>query len=97
MKKEVPMITITSTNMGPNATREDHVWWFAYFAARIEAECGFAVHASLAPFDNGQEDSIAGGTEYSREIIMQSRDILWKDYCAGMRVEHLIQNPKGDA
>jgi hypothetical protein len=95
--KTIPTVTITSTNMGEPCTVADHVAWYAYFTAAIEEKCGFPVNTSLAPFGNGQEDAVAGASEYAREIIFQERDALWKEWCAGVRIEHMVRVPAGGA
>jgi hypothetical protein len=95
--KTIPMVTITSTNMGENCAVADHVAWFAYFTANIEEKCGFAVNTSLAAFGNGQEDSIAGASDDERVRLLQGRDALWKEWLAGVRIEHMIHAPVGGA
>lgn len=94
----VPFVTITSASMGwPNVTAADHVSWFAYFAANIEEKTDFGVDAAIAPFGNGEEDTITGGDEDRTAAIWRARDLLWKEWSAGVRIEHQIQKPKGDA
>jgi hypothetical protein len=91
------MVTITSTNMGEGCTAEDHVAWYAYFTANIEEKCGFPVNTSLASFGNGAEDSVAGASEGARERIVHERAALWKEWCAGVRIEHMVFVPAGGA
>lgn len=93
--KTIPTVTITSTNMGESCTVADHVAWYAYFTANIEEKCGFPVNTSLAPFGNSQEDSIAGASEEARALIYHGRDVLWREWLAGVRIEHMLPPPGG--
>jgi hypothetical protein len=96
-KNKIPMVTITSTNMGEKCTVADHVAWFAYFTATIEEKCGFPVNTSLSAFGDGAQDSIVGASDFARQIIWQARAFLWQEWCAGVRIEHMVHAPAGGA
>lgn len=78
-----PTVTLTSYNMGLDATEADYDLWVAYVCAKIDAACGFAVCVNADPFSGGGAlDLIEHADDEQREKITDVLRDLWNEGCA---------------
>ena len=77
-----PSITLTSYNMGDNATEADYDSFIAYVCDGIDALCGFEVEVDSSPFGRGPASDAFDGTDEQIETMRDAMRDLWDSWCA---------------
>ena len=79
-------ITLTlSQGLGPCTTVEDHADWVLYVCLHIDEACGFDVDVEAPPIDvqdDGKPNSVTGGDDDQRAIVLAAVETLWDRACA---------------
>lgn len=75
-------VTLTSANMGADATAQDFAAWVRYVSEHIDARTGLDVTVDAARFDSGGSDRIVADDE-DRDTLRRAISVeLWEAFCA---------------
>ncbi len=76
-------VTLTSYNMGGEATAADYDAWVRYVNEHIDERAGFTVQVDADRFGTAGDDRISDADDAQREEIKEALRSLWDSWCAG--------------
>lgn len=74
-------VTLSSYNMGDDATEEDFDSWVSFVVRKIDEACGFEVSVETKKFGETGGDEI-NATRGKRETIEEALRSIWEAWCA---------------
>lgn len=76
-------VTLTSYNMGDDATEADYDRWVAFVSKHLEERAGFGVTVGADRFGAAGDDRISGADDEQRETLRRLLGVdLWDEWCA---------------
>jgi hypothetical protein len=76
-------VTLTSYNMGDNATEADFDRWIAFVDERLGTLVNFDVTVEADRFGTAGDDRFSGADEEQRETLRTLLGVdLWNEWCA---------------
>jgi hypothetical protein len=78
-------VTLTSNNMGGNATSPDFDAWIEYVRAHLAETIGEPsdfVSVDSFPFGNGPAQDDVRGSATARDTVREALHSLWDSFCA---------------